>query len=361
MKRKIMALRQSEDVTAPFVTAIIPCRNEEKHIGPCLESIIGNDYPKGRLEVLVVDGLSDDSSRQIAQRYAAEYAFIRILDNPKRILAAAWNVGIRNGRGDVMISMNAHATIEPEFVSKCVRYLKEYDADCVGPVLATQPQEDTIFGKAIAVVMSHPFGVGRSRFRIGLSRPEWVDTVHCGACRREVFDRVGLYNEELVRSQDIELHIRMKSAGAKILLAPDITMSYYTRSNPMTFVQYGFLNGYWVTYPFRFGAVVARFRHLVPLVFVSGLAVLALLSVPVPELRFVLLPILALYAVVAIAASLKAAFDQRNVWLAGLLPLIFATYHVTYGIGSTAGLLRALVSRRFWRSLRAMSALGLAR
>lgn len=319
---------RSESDGLPFVTAIIPCRNEERHIAACLESIIANDYPKDRLEALVVDGLSDDNSRQVAQGYADRYEFIRVLDNPKQILAAAWNVGIREGKGDILISMNAHATIEPAFVSKCVRYLEEYGADCVGPVLATAPQDPTMIGNAIATAMSHPFGVGGSRFRVGITEPEWVDTVHCGACRREVFERVGVYNEELVRSQDIELHNRMRSQGVRILLVPDITISYFTRSDPKNFVRYGFINGFWVTFPFRFGTVVAGARHMTPMLFVSGIAALACLSFVWPAFAYVLGAVLAIYLSTACVSGVHAAIVGRRVSVAFLLPLVCITYHV---------------------------------
>ncbi|MCG3117562.1 MAG: glycosyltransferase family 2 protein [Candidatus Manganitrophus sp. SA1] len=346
---------------APFISAIIPCRNEEKYIESCLDSIIANDYPTDRFEVLVVDGMSDDSSRHIAAGYAARYAFIKVLNNPKKTLAAAWNVGIKNGKGDIIIAMNAHAAIEPDFLSKCVRYLQEYSADCVGPVIVTHPQDETLLGKAIATAMSHPFGVGNSRFRTGTKEPCWVDTVHFSAYRKEVFERVGIYNEELVRSQDIEFHLRLKFAGGKILLVPGMTVHYYTRSNPRGFVAYGFINGYWVTYPFRFGAVVAQVRHLVPLVFVSSIIGATILSVWLPRFSFMLLLILALYSFVAFSVAVMTALKKKDIRFVAFLPLVFLTYHVTYGIGSMVGFIRALVSKRFWKSIRAMSAIWLTR
>lgn len=346
-----LALRETEIVDTPFISAVIPCRNEEKHIGPCLDSIIASDYPKDRLEVLVVDGMSDDKSRLIVEGYIRRYPYIRLLDNIKKTLAAAWNLGIKNGKGDVIVSMNAHATIEPEFLSQCVYFLQKYDADCVGPVIVTHPQDDALFGRAIAVAMSHPFGVGNSRFRIGTKEPRWVDTVHCSAYRREVFERIGVYNEELVRSQDIELHLRLRRAGGRILLVPEMTIHYFTRSNPSGFAKYGFLNGFWVTNPYQFGTVVAQARHLVPMVFVSYVVGSVALSFWWPVLRSVLMLVLTVYGAIALAVSVNTALKKRDVRFAVVLPVVFLTYHATYGLGSLVGLLRAFVSLRFWELL----------
>lgn len=344
-------MSQVPNLEAPFISAIIPCRNEEHYIRPCLDSIIACDYPKDRLEILVVDGMSDDKSRLIVEGYTRQYPYIRLLNNVKRTLAAAWNLGIKNGKGEVIISVNAHATIDPKFLSQCVYFLQKYDADCVGPVIVTHPQDDTLLGRAIAMAMSHPFGVGNSRFRIGTKEPRWVDTVHCGAYRREVFERVGVFNEELVRSQDIELHLRLRRAGGRILLVPEMAIHYFTRSNPSGFIKYGFLNGFWVTNPYQFGTVVAQARHLIPMIFVLYTVSSAVLSFWWPVLRFLLMLVLTVYGAIALTVSVKTALKKRDVRFAIVLPAVFLTYHGTYGIGSLIGLLRAFVSLRFWELL----------
>ena len=335
----------------PRITAVIPCRNEAKHIGTCLESIVQCTYPKDFLEVIVVDGMSTDDSKAISLRYAAAHPYIRVIDNPKKILAAAWNLGIEQGRGDVIVAMNGHASIEPEHLSECVRYLKESGADCVGPVIVTHPQDTTAIGRAIAAAMSSRFGVGDSKFRTGVEEPSWVDTVHFGAYRREVFERVGRHNEELIRSQDIDLHKRLLKAGGKILLVPSLNVHYYTRSDPRQFAKFGFINGFWVTYPYRFGASIAGIRHMVPLVFILALIATTLLLPILPVAEYVLMGILGSYCLLAVFYALGTAVERRDPSYAFLMPLVFLTYHVTYGIGSLVGLVRAACSIRFWRSL----------
>jgi len=337
-----------ESKKVPVVSAVIPCLNEEKYIGDCIASVVESDFPKDSLEIFVVDGLSSDSSRDVINKYCEGYDNVILIDNPKKILAAAWNLGIKHARGDIIIAMNAHAKIEPDYIKSCLKYLDEYEADCVGPVIVTHPQDETLIGKTIATAMSHPFGVGNSKFRTGVKKPTWVDTVHLCAYKKEVFDKVGVYNEELIRSQDIELHMRLKRAGGKILLAPGITIHYYTRTNPKGFIRYGFINGYWVTRPYCFGAFMAGLRHLVPLFFVLSILLLCIGSFWIAELEFLAIFILILYGLAAFAAAIHAAITQKRAIYIVLLPFIFASYHITYGFGALYGMVKAIFSKRFW-------------
>lgn len=334
-----------------FITAVIPCRNEQAHLGQCLESIVANGYPIDRMEVLVVDGLSEDNSRKIIAEFNARYPQVRLVENPKRILASAWNNGIKEAKGEYVFAMNAHAKVEDGYFKKCIEYLKKYKADCVGPVIITHPQEKTFVGKLIATAISHPFGVGNSRFRTGVQEPTWVDTVHLGCYRREVFAETGYFNEELVRSQDIDFNLRLAKAGGKILLVPEIQIHYYTRSNLKTFLKFGFINGYWATKPYCYGAFIAGPRHLVPMVFFLALLIPTVLSLWVPQALFLPLAILVAYFALAILVSVKQAVKKKSLGYALLLPVVFFAVHLPYGIGSFAGMVEALFSKRFWSRL----------
>lgn len=339
------------DQDLPRITAVIPCRNEEKHLGHCLESIVANGYPMDRLEVLVTDGMSEDGSRKIVADFHKRFPQIRLVDNPRKILAAAWNVGVKAAKGEIVFAMNAHAKVEEGYFKRCIEYLRSYGADCVGPVIITHPQDETFAGKLIAAAISHPFGVGNSRFRTGASEPTWVDTVHMGGYRREVFEATGYYNEELVRSQDIDFHVRLSQAGGKILLVPEIKVHYYTRSNLKMFLKFGFINGYWATRPYCFGAFVAGLRHLVPMFFFLSLALPLLASFWVPQAAMLPVLILTAYFTLAIGASVQQAIRKRNLAYAIFMPLVFFAVHLPYGIGSTAGMAQALFSKRFWNKL----------
>lgn len=256
----------------PFVSIIIPCRNERRFIGDCLQSIIDNDYPKERLEVLAVDGMSEDGTRAVIESYAQQYPWIRLIENPKRITPVALNIGIKNAKGEIIIWMSAHNRYDKNYISRCVESLEKYGADNVGGVMKTLPREDSFMAQAIVASLSHRFGVGNSYFRVQTNKPKWVDTVFGGCYRREVFDRVGLFNENLVRGQDMEFNLRLKKAGGKTLLVPDIVSYYYARSDLKSFWKHNWANGVWAVLPFLYSPITpVSWRHLVPLIFVSSL------------------------------------------------------------------------------------------
>ena len=197
----------------PEVSVIVPCRNEVKYIAACLDSVLANDYPKERLEVLVVDGMSEDGTRAVVERYARTCPFIRLVDNPRRVTPAALNLGIASARGSAIMIMGAHAAYPSGYISELVTWLRHSGADAVGGRCVTRPGRESVTGRAIAAAVSHPFGIGNSHFRTGAAEPRWVDTVPFGCYRRDVFERVGVFDEELVRNQDDEFNHRILRQG----------------------------------------------------------------------------------------------------------------------------------------------------
>jgi glycosyltransferase involved in cell wall biosynthesis len=336
----------------PFVSAIVPCRNEEDFIGKCIDSLIDCDYPKEYLEILIVDGMSTDETRQIIENYVQRNAFVHLLDNPKKILASAWNIGIRQSKGAIIMGLNAHAVFVPKYISLCVKYLREYKADYVGGRIRSLPREETLLGKSITFAVSHPFGVGNSYFRIGTPKPRWSDTAAFGGFRREIFDCIGLYNEELVRSQDIEFHYRLRKAGGKILLVPEMISDYFIRSKfNFSFIQYNFGNGYWVTYPLRYVENVVSWRHLIPMGFVTALLGSALITPLVTPAIWLSLSIAGSYAIADILAAFDIARKEKDVRYLMTMPVVFAALHLSYGLGSLVGIARAIVFKKFWRNI----------
>ena len=332
------------------MSIIIPCRNEEIYIGKCLNSIIANDYPKNKLEVLAVDGMSEDGTRRIVEGYTQRYPFIKLLDNPKRITPTALNVGIQRAKGDVIIWMSAHNHYEKDYVSRSVESLRKYSADNVGGIMKTLPRENNFTGRAIVASLSHRFGVGNSYFRVRTDEPKWVDTVFGGCYRREVFDRVGLFNENLVRGQDMEFNLRLKKAGGKILLVPDIVSYYYARSDMRSFWKHNFTNGVWAILPFLYSPVIpVSWRHLVPLIFVAGLIGSAVLGFLLPVFFWLFLVILGSYVLANLTASFRIALQKRDLRYLVVMPFIFGILHFGYGLGSLLGVFKILGTAQFWQ------------
>ncbi len=326
-----------------FVSIVIPCRDEAQFITGCLDSIIANDYPKSMLEVLVVDGMSEDRTREIVNVYVQRYPYIHLLDNPKKITPSAFNTGIKHAKGEVIAIMGAHASYAEDYISKCIKYLYDYNADQVGGVMMTVPRDKTHIGKAIALCLSHRFGVGNSGFRTGSDKPKWVDAVF-GACfRRRVFEKIGLYNEELLCSQDMELNMRLKKAGFRTLLIPEIFSYYYARSDFRSFCKHNFRNGVWAILPFLYSTgIPVSWRHLVPLVFVLGLFSSAALALAWPFGLWTLVGIVGVYVVANLGASSQIAVREQDARYFLIMPVVFTSLHLGYGLGSLWGLIKVL-------------------
>jgi len=326
----------------PWVSIIIPCRNEEKFIGKCLNSIINNDYSKESLEILVIDGMSEDKTKEIVEKYTKQYLYIKILENPNKFTPFGLNIGVKNARGDIIIRMDAHSTYEKDYISKCIKYLNQYNADNVGGIWKIMPRTHTLINKAIVFASSSIFGAGDAYYRRGYSRgPKWVDTVFGGCYKKEVFEKIGLFNENLIRSQDMEFNLRLKRAGGKILLVPDIISYYYPKSNLKDFFRHNFSDGIWSTYPLKFEVRIFSWRHLVPLFFVSSLILSLFFSFFFWQARLFFDLIFGSYVFLSLFFSVKISFKKGFQYLF-LMPIVFATRHFGYGLGSIWGIVKLL-------------------
>jgi glycosyltransferase involved in cell wall biosynthesis len=327
----------------PFISVIIPCRNERKFIEKCLDSIIDNDYPKDKLEILVVDGISEDGTREVIKNYIDKYSFIKLLDNPKKIVPSAMNIGIREARGSIIIRMDAHNRYEKDYISKCVKYLQEYKVDNVGGIWITLPGADTLAARSIALALSHPFGVGNAYFRIGSKEPKEVDTVPFGCYKREVFEKIGFFNENLIRNQDIEFNLRLKRAGGKILLCPDIVSYYYARPDLKSLFEQNFLNGFWIIYSLRYAKIPFSYRHLAPFAFILFIFTSSIMALFSKAFLYLLFSVLGSYAILDVIFSLTLAL-KHDLRCFPFLVMTFPVLHFSYGLGSLWGFIKLMVS-----------------
>jgi glycosyltransferase involved in cell wall biosynthesis len=320
-----------------IVSVVIPMRNEERYIGRCLESVLSNNFPIEEMEIVVADGCSTDRSREIVAEFAQRYPQVRLLENPKLVVPAGLNLAIRQSKGRFIIRMDAHSEYPPDYISACVRELTKGTADVVGGRLITRPGADTLAGKAIALLSQHPFGVGNSGFRLGW-KGCYVDTVPFGAFQRSVFDRIGLFRESLVRHQDFELNSRIRKAGGKIFLSPDICLTYYNLPTFRKLMSRAFRDGLWVGRAWMLYPITFCWRHCAPLALLFALMLPLLANTVVPGAAFLSLGTLFLYISLALLSSLQIA-AQNGLAMLGILPLLFLSFHIIYGIGILAGVL----------------------
>lgn len=322
-----------------MLSVICPIYNEENRIADCILSVIAQDYPKDDLEVLFVDGRSDDRTREIIGEYSRQYPFIRLLDNPQRIVPSGLNIGIRAAQGDVILRLDAHAKYPTNYFSVLVSKLRKCNADNVGGVCNTLPAKDTPECRAIAHAMSSPFGMGNSHFRIGTNHEMSVDTVPFGCFRREIFDKVGLFDEELVRNQDDEFNGRILLNGGRILLLPNVVIDYFARDSinktAKMFYQYGLFKPL-VNKKLRKPTTL---RQFFPPLFFAGIIVGGLLSLFFPLIRWIYFGVLILYILAGLFFGLKIPCRWPDIlWM----PIIFATIHLSYGCGYWIGAFKLL-------------------
>lgn len=320
-------------ITASF---IVPVRNEEKYIMDCLQSLVEQDYPADKCEIIVVDGRSSDRTRQIVEGFASRFPSVQCLDNAAGIVPMAMNAGIRAARGRVILRADGHTIYPRNYAATCIKYLEETGADNVGGPCITVPADQSFGAQLVVAVLTNRFGVGDSRFRIGATEG-FVDTVPFGAFRRELFDRIGMYNEKLVRNQDNELNARIRKLGGKIYQTPALTTEYHPAATFRDLLRQTFRQSQWHLFSIRENTASMSPRHFAPAAFLIGFLVLALLS-PLSEMAFRCLACAgALYLAAAALFSLSKIHQLRPT-IVCCLPVAFACFHAAYGFGTLAGL-----------------------
>ena len=332
----------------PFVTVIMPIRNEARVIADTLGRVLAQDYPADCMEILVVDGISDDGTRQIIWDLRQQHSNLYLLDNPAKIVPTALNIGLRQAKGEIILRVDGHTEIAPDYVRKCVEALQRTGADNVGGRM--DATGENLFGEAVAIATSSPFGIGGSRFHFS-EKEEWVDSVYMGAWPRRVFEKIGFFDEELVRDQDDEFNYRLRANGGRILLCPEIKSKYVARGTARSLWRQYFQYGFWKVRVLQKHPRQMSLRHFIPALFVLA----SLLSLAV----WFLFPPIGIYLVVGIIGSYILANLSASVWSVFakgarstpyplslipyfllLLPLIFAILHVGYGTGFLVGLVK---------------------
>ncbi len=330
--------------TMPFATVIIPVLNERDHIAQCLDSVLAQEpLVEGAVEILIVDGLSDDGTREIIRRYAGEHPSIRMLDNPERIQAVGLNTAIRAAQGRIILRMDAHTDYSLDYVRQCVECLTVSSAECVGG--AARTKSFGYIGEAVRLAYHSPFAVGPIKFH----RPDYegyVDTVPYGCWKKSTLLELGLYDEGLARAEDHELNLRLTRSGKRILQSPRIRSWYYPRrSFQELFTQY-MQYGYWKFKVLQKHKRPASLRHVVPILFITALLAGVFLGLFDPRFWVVPTLILSAYLTMILVGSVVICRSTDNRRYFPVMPITLACYHFAYGIGSLVGLVDFFILRR---------------
>ena len=325
--------------TLPLVSVVMPVRDEAGFIARNLEAVLAQDWPHDRLEILVADGMSEDGTRDIVRQFAATNGngIVQLVDNPGRIMPTGTNAAIRRSRGDVILLLGGHASLPRDYIRTCVGQLMKTDADCVGGAMISVGDGAT--GETIAAAMSSPYGIGNSGFRTGAgdeARP--ADTVPFGTYRRRVFERIGLFNPNMVRHQDYEFNWRLRESGGTILLLPGLKATYHVRPSLKALWRQYWQYGIWKGRLVRNHPASLRARHMAPSFLSLGLVLGAIAALLHPLGRIAFLFLLGVYlgfvALGTIALERKLGFSR-----ALRAPLVLMALHLSYGTGVWLGLL----------------------
>jgi len=319
-----------------IVSIIIPIRNEEKYIIECVKSLTKQDYSKDKYEIIFVDGCSNDNTLIILKEYIYKNGVnnIKILKNEHRTVPYAMNAGIKIAAGKYIIRMDAHSEYAINYISKCVFYLETVDAENVGGIAKTVGK--SYVGKAIALMLSSKFGVGNSKFRTS-NFSGYVDTVPFGAFRKELFERIGYYNEKLTRNQDNEFNYRIRKNGGKIYLTSDIQFKYYCRDTVFEIVKMAFLNGKWNVITENLCPGTMSYRHFAPMLFALSVMICFLFFILDYKIVYLLYLEFLCYFFLDLFFSVKETL-KLNLRYFPLLVFLFPLFHLSYGMGSIYGL-----------------------
>lgn len=331
-----------------MISVVCPIYNEEKYIAKCIDSILEQDFPHDDMEVLFVDGMSSDRTREIVLEYTDKYKFIRLLDNPHRTSPYAMNIGIENAAGDTIFRMDAHAQYPDNYLSELYQKLQELpNAENVGGVCETLPCNETNEAYAIAEVLSNSFGMGNSYFRTGISEIRKVDTVPFGCFHKSLFKRIGLYDTDLDRNQDDELNGRIIRNGGSIYIIPAIKIKYFARDKMekvrKMFYQYGL---YKPLVNKKLG-IPATLRQFVPVLFLLGIVLGAVACYIWPTFRWIYMALACLYMLICFYIGIKNAVKHKRPSLAILIPYALFNTHISYGWGYLRGIFKILFKQPF--------------
>jgi glycosyltransferase involved in cell wall biosynthesis len=316
------------------VAIVIPCRNEEKYIARCIDSVLNQDYPKDKIFLFVCDGKSTDETQAIVKTYSHKYSNVNLLINEKQSTPFALNLGINNSDSDIVIILGAHSELYPDYVSNSVEAFNfDPEIACTGGIIENVYENKTaeVIGKA----MSSSFGVGNAHFRTG-NKDGFVDTVAFGAYKREVFDKIGLFDEELVRNQDDEFNYRLLKSGFKIYLFRKIRSKYFVRASYQKLFKQYKQYGYWKVYVNKKHRAVTTIRQLVPLGFVLFLFAGCTASFFNKTLMLIFLGGIMAYVSGSAYSAWKSAANLKQFFS---IVKAFFILHFSYGWGYLVGII----------------------
>lgn len=330
---------KKENVASPLVSVVLATLNEASHVRKCMASLLVQVTPGFEIEILAVDGGSTDGTREYLDEIASMHSNVRVIRNPQRRTPFAFNIGIQKAQGQYVCIFGSHTVYRNDYISVCLRELIANGATGCGGRVLTESSCETVQARLVALALAHPFGSSRKSFRT--QSEGFADTVNYMIMRKEALIEVGGYSESLLRNQDNDLNERLRAKRHRLFCTWKTSCTYHPKETVRDLFRYGYANGFWNVLSFRENPASMGLRHFVPLFFVLALFALTVLSIagslaPNPSLRFFafsLPALLSLHLGMGLFAALQLL--RRSKFMGAIwLPLVFAGFHIAYGLGS---------------------------
>ena len=327
-----------------MISIIMPIRNEERHIKKTIESILNQKNFHDKYEIIIADGMSTDNTRDIIDRFIREGENIILIDNYQKIVPTGFNMGLSRAKGEIIIRVDGHTVLKPDYILNCLKSLKENNAANVGGLM--NARGSGFIDELVSMATSSIFGVGNSYFHFS-SKSRYVDTVFLGAWRKEMFYKYGGFDEELVRNQDDEFNFRLTQNGEKIWLDTSIKSIYFPRNSLKKLFKQYFQYGFYKIRLLQKRGGFSSIRHFIPGSFVMCL-IISIYLYYFNNFKTPLFLIGISYVSTNIFFSFTSILGKKYEGLKTtkkflkfilVLPLVFFIIHFSYGIGSLAGLI----------------------
>ena len=327
------------------VSVITSAYNEEAYLGDLFSDFLNQTYPHEQIEIILVNSMSTDQTRQLMLDFQAqfqeEFYDIQVVNNPKRTQPSGFNVGVRHANGEAILKVDAHAELPSDFIAKSVALMEQGEL-VGGGQRPTKIKQQTPWNQVLHLVEESMFGSSIAAYRKSQTEG-YVDSIFHGIYRREIFDDVGLLDEQLIRTEDNEFHQRLRQAGYHIKYDPTIVSYQYMRPNLVAMLKQKYANGYWIGLTSHVRPSCLKLYHFVPFVFVLAI-IFSLLLVPIAS--WLLLTLASVYFLAMVAVTVLSVRNRRFDWLYLLMPLLLFLVHSAYGIGTIVGLLYGIIWRQ---------------
>lgn len=317
-----------------FVSIIVPCYNEEKSITYLLDALYKQNYPRHLIEVVIVDGLSSDSTIDEISKYQQKNPdlIVRVINNPKKNIPTAVNIGIKESKGEIIIRMDAHSIPNENYVKYCVENLTNNMAANVGGRWIIVPGAETKIAECISLAAAHPFGVGDAKYRYS-QNAGYVDTVPFGSFYKNLIDEIGYFNEDLLANEDYEFNVRIQNAGKKVYFDPRIQTKYIARATWKDLAKQYWRYGFWKLKMLKRFPETIRWRQAIPPLFVAGIMLLIMMSIFSPIALLILTLLLSTYFLVLVIGSLSFVKPKENFFCLIGVPISIMIMHFSWGSG----------------------------